>query len=204
MEDKIKVHEQLLELLNEKYITRGEYLISLKENLFTLKDRIKIHEQLDELLKNDYITKDEYLIFIKENLNSGEVANANFSNKQTNGDNSEIEKNKIERIKDAGISVEGIYYLIIIEIIISQIYDLLLDVKIEYFKKQNGFTENYSEINSITKWILDSSYIDIIVDYLEYMNEIYYFIQLILFLIFLGYLWNIGVNLKNVDKPILS
>ena len=68
MEDKIKVHEQLLELLNEKYITRGEYLISLKENLFTLKDRIKIHEQLDELLKNDNITKDEYLIFIKENI----------------------------------------------------------------------------------------------------------------------------------------
>jgi hypothetical protein len=56
-------------LLNENYITRGEYLISIKDSLFSLGDKVKIHEQLDELLQNSYITKDEYLVLIKENLN---------------------------------------------------------------------------------------------------------------------------------------
>ncbi len=72
MTDKIKVHEQLLELLNEKYITRGEYLLSIKDSLFSLGDKVKIHEQLDELLQNGYITKDEYLVLIKDNLTSVE------------------------------------------------------------------------------------------------------------------------------------
>jgi hypothetical protein len=118
MENKNNIHEQLFDLLQEKYITRGEYLISLKENLFTLKDKIKIHEQLDELLKNDYITKDEYLIFIKENLKSNEETKTNISKEIKNSENLVLDKNMIQRIKNAGSNVMGIYYYVIFLLII--------------------------------------------------------------------------------------
>jgi hypothetical protein len=202
MEDKIKVHEQLLELLNEKYITRGEYLISLKENLFALKDKIKIHEQLDELLKNDYITKDEYLIFIKENLNSNEVTKTNISKEIKNSENLVLDKNMIQRIKNAGSNVMGIYYYVIFILISSYLYNLLLDVKSQYFLREQGIISDYSQTSKITKFILNFDNINFIVENLKYLSEFYYLIQFIVFPIFLMDLYNLGYNLKNIDKKI--
>jgi hypothetical protein len=202
MEDKIKVHEQLFDLLQEKYITRGEYLISLKENLFTLKDKIKIHEQLDELLKNDYITKDEYLIFIKENLNSNEETKTNISKEIKNSENLVLDKNMIQRIKNAGSNVMGIYYYVIFLLIISYLYNLLLDVKSQYFLREQGIISDYSQTSKITKFILNFDNINFIVENLKYLSEFYYLIQFIVFPIFLMDLYNLGYNLKNIDKKI--
>jgi hypothetical protein len=202
MENKNNIHEQLFDLLQEKYITRGEYLISLKENLFTLKDKIKIHEQLDELLKNDYITKDEYLIFIKENLKSNEETKTNISKEIKNSENLVLDKNMIQRIKNAGSNVMGIYYYVIFLLIISYLYNLLLDVKSQYFLREQGIISDYSQTSKITKFILNLDNINFIVENLKYLSEFYYLIQFIVFPIFLMDLYNLGYNLKNIDKKI--
>lgn len=202
MTDKIKVHEQLLELLNEKYITRGEYLLSIKDSLFSLGDKVKIHEQLDELLQNGYITKDEYLVLIKDNLTSVEEKKSNISKEIKSTEHTILDKNFIQRIKNAGSNVIGIFYYIIFIIILNYLYDLLLDVKREYFLREQGINTDYSQTNKITEFILNFDNIDSIVENLNYLSEFYYLIQNIVFLIFLMDLYNLGYNLKNIDKKI--
>lgn len=182
MADKINIHEQLLVLLNEKYITRGEYLISLKENLFALKDRIKIHEELDELLKNEYITKNEYLIFIKENLNSNEETKNNFSTKTTKNEYAEITKMR-NRIILAGKNALTIYYCIIFQLILFFVYWFVI-----------GFKEGYNNARGYSEDITSQ------IEFIESINLIFYSIELILFIVILNNLRRLGINLKNVER----
>lgn len=182
MENKIKVHEQLLELLNEKYITRGEYLLSIKDSLFSLGDKVKIHEQLDELLQNGYITKDEYLIFIKENLNSNKETKTNFSTKTTKNEYTEITKMK-NRIILAGKNALTIFYCIIFQLFLFFVYWFVIGFK-EGYNNARGYSE---DITSQIKFI-------------ERIDLIFYSIELILFIVILNNLWRLGINLKNVGR----
>jgi hypothetical protein len=201
VEDKIKIHEQLFELLKDNYITREEYLISLKDNIFSLEDKIIIQEKLNDLLQNDYITKDEHLVLINESLTSTETSKV-IDEPNEIEETPFLEKNIIKQLKSVGSYVHNIYYLIVFEIIISIIYESFLDVKIEYFYKNNGIPYNSSDLNPISKLILNSNNIDKIVKNLEHLNEIYYLIQFVLFSMFLSFLWNIGDILKNVNREI--
>ena len=79
---------------------------------------------------------------------------------------------------------------------------MLLDVKSEYFLREQGINSDYSQTNKITEFILNFDNIDSIVENLNYLSEFYYLIQNIVFLIFLMDLYNLGYNLKNIDKKI--
>ena len=182
MENKDNIHKQLLDLLNEKYITRGEYLISLKENLFALKDKIKIHEQLDELLKNDYITKDEYFIFIKENLNSTEVTKTKDNKEISKNEHAEITKMK-NRIILAGKNTLTMFYCIILQLLLVFVYWFII-----------GFKEGYNNARGYSEDITSQ------IKFLERIDLIFYSIELILFIVILNNLWSLGINLKNVER----
>jgi hypothetical protein len=167
------------------------YKKNSKEDEF-FKKGVKLDE-LNQMHKSGLVNKEEYNKLLKGILDSKVEPNID-------SDNQQIEHYKTQRIKNAGSNVIGIYYLIIFEIILNQIHSILLDVKIEYFKKINGISESYSEINSMTKFILNTEKIDDFIKNLEYLDLFFYLFQFILFSMFLNYFWNLGKNLKNVDK----
>jgi tetrahydromethanopterin S-methyltransferase subunit G len=172
----------------------------------TFKDKLK---KIQELLDSNHITKDDYYKLrgeILEEEEEEEEEEENENDESINKLNKKLKKNQqsqnlnIQRIKKAGSNVIGIYYLIIFEIILNQIYNILFDVKIEYLKKTDGISNSYSEINKLTEFILNMDKIDDFIKKLKYLDVIFNTLQLILFLIFLSYFWNLGKNLKNVDK----
>ncbi len=127
---------------------------------------------------------------------------SNISKEIKSTEHTILDKNFIQRIKNAGSNVIGIFYYIIFIIILKYLYDLLLDVKREYFLREQGINTDYSQTNKITEFILNFDNIDSIVENLNYLSEFYYLIQNIVFLIFLMDLYNLGYNLKNIDKKI--
>jgi hypothetical protein len=187
-------------------------------------NRLEKLEELNKLNKSGHVSDEEYKTLLSEIISKSE--NKNFEvvdNEKVNtlkkcsqcGSDNEIENSecsvcktdfslfevketgivKIQSIKEAGRNVIIIYYIIIVELFVSLIHNLLIDVKT---KKIQNF-DIYSETNVFTKHILDMKNINDIVKYIDNLNKIYYFIQLVLFISFMHCLLNIGKNLKSVE-----
>lgn len=154
-------------------------------------------EELNKLNNSGQITDAEYKVLLSDILQTkteNDIKPLISKSKNIKFDNNEI----LKKINQAGSNVIIIYYLIVFEIIFQQLYNLLMDVKIKYYYKSLGSLNLYQESNFITDYILDMKSIDSIIEYLKNVNEIYYFIQLILSIIFMNSFWNIGKNLKNI------
>ena len=193
-------------------------------------NRIEKLEELNRLNKSGHVTDEEYKTLLSEINNKSvceefEVIKTDKLNKLKKcsqcGSDNEIENSecrvcktdfslfevietdvlKIQSIKEAGGNVIRIYYCIIFEIILMQLYDFLFDVKVEYFKKVNGIVNDYeSTSGSLAKSIVNMDKIGDYINYLEHLDKFYYGVQTILLYLFLYYLWHVGVNLKDVDK----
>lgn len=148
-------------------------------------NRLEKLEELNKLNKTGQVTDVEYKMLLSEILDS---------KTEVDSDNKGI----INQVKEAGRNVIAIYYLIIFEIILDQVHDLLLDVKIKYYYKSLGNLYPAQDINFLTKSILEKDNIEKIIEDLKYLNEIYYLIQFVVFIVFMSCLWNIGENLKKV------
>jgi hypothetical protein len=193
-------------------------------------NRLEKLEELNKLNKSGHVSDEEYKTLLSEIINENkkfEVVDSEKVNtlkkcSQCGSDNEignsecsvcktdfslfeviETDVVNIQSIKEAGRNVIRIYYCIIFEIIFMQLYDFLVDVKIEYFKKVNGIVNDYeSTSGSLTKSIINMEKIDDYIKYLEHLDMIYYVVQIILLYLFLYYLWHVGVCLKNVDEKI--
>ena len=157
-------------------------------------NRLEKLEELNKLNKSGHVSDEEYKTLLSEIINKN--GNKNFEVVDS-------EEVKIQSIKEAGRNVIRIYYCIIFGIIFMQLYDFLVDVKIEYFKKVNGIVNDYeSTSGSLTKSIINMEKIDDYIKHLEHLDIIYYGVQITLLYLFLYYLWHVGVSLKNVDEKI--
>lgn len=154
-------------------------------------NRLEKLEELNKLNKSGHVSDEEYKTLLAEILDTNLEKNEKNDNTENNG--------IVNHLKEAGRNVMIIYYVIVVEIIVSQIHNLLIDVKTKYLYKTNENFDAYAETNVFTKQILDMKNIDDIVEYVDNLNKIYYFIQLVLFISFMHCLWNIGKNLKSIE-----
>ena len=101
-------------------------------------NRVEKLEELNKLNKTGQVTDVEYKMLLSEILDS---------KTEVDSDNKGI----INQVKEAGRNVIAIYYLIIFEIILDQVHELLLDVKIKYYYKSLGNLYPEQDINFLTK-----------------------------------------------------
>lgn len=155
-----------------------------------MNDKLQKLEDLNTLNKSGQVSDTEYKILLSELL-----------------DSKSEEKDKVNRCKsqsivnnlnEVGSYFMGIYYCIVFEIIFQLIHSTLADVKIKHYYNTLENIPNYPEKNFITNYFLEMENIDKILEYLKYLNEFHYLIQIVIFSIFMHYLWNIGKVLKEV------
>ena len=97
----------------------------------------------------------------------------------------EVRENQITILRETGKNVLNIFYCIIIQPFIAFLYWFFI-----------GFKFGYNSANG------DSNSFDNFIEYIKNLSFIFYFIEFIIAIIFLLNLWNIGVNLKNVNKKL--
>ena len=160
-------------------------------------------EELNKLNNSGQITDAEYKVLLSDIINTKsheEVKSKYDKHILSHYDKiSSISKN----VNEAGKNVISIYYLIIFEIVFEQLHNLLIDIKIKYYCKSISGYENlnlYKEKNFLSDFILEMKNIDKIIEYLKYINEIYYLVQLCVFILFMHFLWKIGGSLKKNEK----
>jgi len=146
----------------------------------TFKDKLK---KIQELLDSNLISSEEYYKLREEILEEEEedesVIKLNKKLKKTQ----QSQNLNIQRIKSAGSDVLGIFYCIIFQILIIFGYWFLIGFKIGY-SEASGQTENIGSF----------------LGYIKNLNYVFYFVEFVIALRFMVNLFNLGVNLKYVDK----
>jgi hypothetical protein len=92
------------------------------------------------------------------------------------------ENNNTQRLRSAGKNVFNIFYCIIIQPVLGFFYWFFIGFKYGYDSASDGS-------NSFNNFM----------DYVKNLSFVFYFVEIIVAIIFLVNLWNLGVNLKNVD-----